>query len=137
MCNNSLIYMATPNPAEVLAGGTLPLSTIVRRRSVSVQSQSDSIVLGTDGYYKLTATITFTATAPAVVSIKAQKNGVDLVGIVGSETITTATTETRTIALSGIVRVYCNDGVATITLVNDSDVSITTSNISIDIEYLD
>lgn len=137
MCNNSLIYMSTPTSAEILAEGTLPLSTIVRRRGMSIQSQSDSIVLGTAGYYKITASVTFTATAPADITVVARKNGIDIVGLTGTETITTATTETRMITISGIVRVFCNDGVATITLINASDVAITASNIAIDIEYLD
>ena len=137
MCNNSLIYMSTPTSAEILADGTLPLSTIVRRRGMSIQNQSDSIVLGTAGYYKVTASVTFTATAPADVTVVARKNGIDIVGLTGTETITTATTETRTITISGIVRVFYNDGVATITLINASEVAITASNIAIDIEYLD
>ncbi len=129
--------MSTPTSAEILAEGTLPLSTIVRRRGMSIQSQSDSIVLGTAGYYKITASVTFTATAPADITVVARKNGIDIVGLTGTETITTATTETRMITISGIVRVFCNDGVATITLINASDVAITASNIAIDIEYLD
>lgn len=136
MCNG-LIYMITPTPVEVLSGGTLPLSTIARRRSTGVNVENNTIVLSVPGYYKVNAQITLSATAPGDVKISAYKNGVAIPGITATETITTATTEVRTLSLSGIVRVFCNDGVATISLVNESDVAITTSNISLSVEYLD
>jgi hypothetical protein len=52
----------------------------------------------------------------------------------GSNTITTADTEVRQIVINGVVRVMCNE-LATISLVN-TGVGITTSNVSIDVEYL-
>lgn len=136
MCNG-LIYMITPTSAEILAGGTLPLATIARRRNSGVNVENNSVVLSAPGYYKITAEVTLTATAPGNVTILAEKNGVAIPGITATETITTATTEVRTLSLSGIVRVFCNDGVATISLVNESGVAITTSNISLSVEYLD
>ena len=68
-------------------------------------------------------------------NLQAQRNGVDLVGMTSSTTITTATTEVRTLNISGIVRVFCNEDLVTLTLVN-SGLAITTSNIEIDVEYL-
>ena len=136
MCNNSLIYMTTTTTSSVSANGVIPLTNISRRRGCSIQNGTNSVVLGTPGYYKITATITFTAPAAGTITVVAQKNNVDIPGLTASTTITTATTEVRTLTLSGIVRVYCNDGVASITLVN-TGVAITTSNVSLDIEYLD
>lgn len=136
MCNDSLIYMITPTTSAVTSGGVLPLSTIARRRGKLITSETDSILLGAPGYYKVTATITFTAPAAGDVTIQLQKDGVVVPGITASETITTATTEIRTITLSGIVRVPCCGDAASLSLVN-TGVAITTSNISIDVEYLD
>jgi len=136
MCNNSLIYMITPTVTDIASGSVLPLSTIARRRGRSITSETDSILLNTPGYYKVTATITFTAPAAGDVTIELRKDGIAVPGITASETITTATTEIRTVTLSGIVRIPCCCDSASLSLVN-TGVAITTSNISIDVEYLD
>lgn len=136
MCNNSLIFMTTTTDAAVLANGIIPLTTIQRRRGRSVQNGTNSILLNTPGYYKITGSVTFTAPAAGVVNVQLQKNNVDVPGITAGETITTATTEVRTLNISGIVRVYCNEDIATLTLVNNG-VAITIQNVALDVEYLD
>ncbi len=136
MCNNSLIFMTTTTEAAVLSNGIIPLTTIQRRRSRSIQNGTNSVLLNTPGYYKVNVGVTFTAPAAGDVTVKVQKNSVDIPGMTATTTISTATTEVRTLNLSGIIRVFCNEDIATITLVNvDSDVTI--QNVSLDIEYLD
>ena len=56
--------------------------------------------------------------------------------MVGSTTITTADTEVIQVVINGIVRVGCCEGAVSLTLAN-TGVAITTSNVSIDVEYLD
>ena len=133
--SNSLIMMATTTSNSVLENGTIPLTTITRRRGCAVESGANSIILNRPGYYKVNASITFTAPAAGLVNVTAQKNGVDIVGMAASTTVTTATTQVQTLNISGIVRVFCNEGFGTLTLVN-SGVAITTSNVEIDVEYL-
>ena len=133
--NNSLIMMTTTTSNSVLADGIVPLTTITRRRGQNVNSGTNSVLLSRPGYYKVNASVTFTAPVSGTISIKAQKNGFDLVGMTASTTITTATTEVRTLNISGIVRVFCNEDLITLTLVN-SGLAITTSNVEIDVEYL-
>lgn len=133
--NNSLIFMTNTGVSSVLANGIIPLPTIQRRRGRIIQSGSNSVTLNAPGYYKVNATVTFTAPVAGNVTIALQKSGVNVPGIVGSETIITATTEISQITLSGIVRVGCGEGVATLTLVNNG-VAITTSNVSLDVEYI-
>lgn len=135
MYNNSLIYMINNGASSVLANGVIPLTTIARRRSRCIQNDSNSIILNAPGYYKVTATVTFTAPVAGDISIEIQKNGVPVPGLVGSTTITTAETEIEQITLNGIVRVGCGEGAAALTLVN-TGVAITTSNVSFDVEYL-
>lgn len=136
MCNNSLIFMTTTTDASVLANGIIPLTTIQRRRGRVIQNGTNSVLLNAPGYYKVTGSITFTAPAAGVVSVQLQKNNVDIPGITASETITTATTEVRTLNISGIVRVYCNEDIATLTIVNNG-VAVTVQNVALDVEYLD
>lgn len=130
--SNSLIMMVTTTESSVLSNGIIPLTTIARRRGQVVNSNNDSIVLRRPGYYKVNATFTFTAPEAGDVTIQAQKNDVNISGMTASSSITT---ETQSLAISGIVRVTCSDGIGILTLVN-SGVAITTSNVEIDVEYL-
>ncbi|MBR3208858.1 MAG: hypothetical protein IKF82_01175 [Bacilli bacterium] len=134
--NNSLIFMTTTTNSSVLENGVIPLTTVQRKRCRSIQNGTNSIILNSPGYYKVNASITFTAPAAGDISIVLQKNNIDVPGITASTTITTATTEVRTLNISGIVRVFCNEGIATLTLVN-SGLAATIQNVAFDVEYLD
>jgi len=134
MYNNSLIFMINNSASSVLENGIIPISVIARRRGRIIQEGSNSIVLNAPGYYKVNLSVTFTAPVAGDVTITLNNNGVPVQGITGSETITTAETEVRTITLSGIVRTFCNS-VSSLTIVN-TGVAIETSNVAIDIEYL-
>lgn len=133
--NNSLIFMTTTTSSSVLANGVIPLTTIQRRRNRSIQNGTNSVILNTPGYYQINASVTFTAGAAGVATISLQKNNVDVPGVTASTTITTATTELRTLNINGIVRVNCGEGIATLTLVN-SDLAVTIQNVALDVEYL-
>lgn len=134
--NNSLIYMINNGASSVLANGVIPLTTIARRRGKCIQNDSNSIILNAPGYYKVNVTVTLSAGAAGIASIALQKNGITIPGMTGATTITTATTENRQVVINGIVRVNCYEGAAALTLVN-TGIAITTSNVSIDVEYLD
>lgn len=136
MCNNSLIYLATPSVSAVAENGVLPLSTIVRRRSTAIQQSNDSIVLSASGYYRVSVSATFTAPAAGVVTLELRQDGLPVQGATASTTITTATTEVRSLSFDAIVRVPCCVGPVTLTLVN-TGVAINTSNIAVNVEYLD
>lgn len=132
---DNLIFMITPTTETVVSGSVLPLTTIARRTGRIIRSGNNSILLGAPGYYKVTATATFTAPTAGDAEIKLQKASTDVPGIVAGTTVATATTEINSLTISGVVRVLPFESVATITILN-SGVDITTSNISIDIEYL-
>ena len=136
MCNNSLIYLTTPSTATVAANGVLPLTTIVRRRGQSVQQSNDSVVLGAPGYYHVSVNATFTAPAAGVVTLELRQDNLLVSGGTASTTITTATTEVRSLSFESIIRVPCCGAPVTLSVVN-TGVAITTSNISIAVEYLD
>lgn len=131
----SALFVITPTTSDVAAGGALPLSTVARRITPRITLGSDSANVAVPGYYELNATITLTAEAAGNVTIAAFQNGEAIPGIVATETITTPTTEVRTIALHGIVRVRCEP--LAITLVNVSEVAITTSNIALSLVRID
>lgn len=131
----SALFAITPTTATVTAGGALPLTTVARRITPRITLGSDSVNVAVPGYYELNATVTFSAPVAGAVTITAYQNGEAIPGITASETITTATTEARTIALHGIVRVRCEP--ISITLVNESAIAITTSNIALSLVRID
>lgn len=129
---SSRIFMITPTTQSVDANGVIPLTTISRRTCQAIQNASNTILIDRPGYYKLDATITFTAPAAGDVSVVAQKNSVNIPGITSSTTVATATTEVNTLSLTGIIRVFPNEGAVTVQLVN-TGVAITTSNVALSI----
>ena len=131
----NLAFLTTTTVTPVLADGLIPLTTIQRKYGCAITPNGNSLYLNRVGYYKINASITFSAPEAGVVTVKLQKNDVDVPGITASSTVTTADTEVRTINLSGIVRVTCCDGISTLTLVN-SGVDADIQNVSFDVEYL-
>ena len=130
----SLIYMITPTAASVAANGVLPLTTIARRLGRAITNGSNSVVLNVPGYYEINVTETFTAPAAGTVTLKLQRGSEDIPGATASTTITTATTEVRSLSYSTIVRVL-PFGPVTITALN-SGVAINISNIGLTVKYL-
>lgn len=133
--NNSLIMVGSTTSSDVLENGVVPMNTILRRRGKVLTSNNDNILLNMPGYYKLNASVTFTSTETGVATIVVQKNNITIPGLTASTSVTTATTEVSTLNVSGIIRVTCGEGLASISLVNIG-IPITTSNVEIDMEYL-
>lgn len=136
MANNSLIYLVTPTVANVAQDGVLPLTTIVRRRGACIQQANDSIILSASGYYRVSVSETFTAPAAGVVILQIRQDNNPVTGGTASTSIVTATTEVDSLAAESIIRVNCCNGPVTLTFIN-TGVAITTSNIAVNVEYLD
>lgn len=137
MSCRSLIYVATTTPSAVLANGILPLATIVRRRGRDVNLSGNSIAITDTGsnYYRVTVTATFTAPVAGTIALDLQQNGVAVTGATASTTITTATTEVRSLAFTAIVRTFNSCMIDSLTVVN-SGLAATFSNIAVDVEKL-
>lgn len=126
----SAIFMINTGASTVSAGSAIP-STVARRTGCAIMGSDGMIMLRKPGYYKVSTTVTCTASAADDVTIVMQKNGVNIPGITATETFTTANTQTKTLYLEGIVKVLCYEGIPVLTIVNASDgVSITTSNVA-------
>lgn len=137
MSCKSLIYVATTTPSAVVANGTLPLATIVRRRGRDVNLSGNSIAITDTGsnYYLVTVTATFTAPVAGTIALALQQNGVAVTGATASTTITTATTEVRSLSFSAIVRTFNDCTIDSLTVVN-SGLAATFSNIAVAVEKL-
>lgn len=132
MSCKSLINVATTTSSSVVAGATLPLTTITRRRGAELNSAGNSIVVTDCGsnYYLVLVTATFTAPVAGIVTLNLQQNGANVAGGTASTTITTATTEVRSLSFAVPVRTFNNQGIDTLTVVN-SGVGATFSNIDV------
>lgn len=128
----SLIYMTNTNPVDVAAGGTIPFS-VTRRTGCAIQNGTNSIILKKPGYYSINATVTFVAETEGDVTVELQKNNVAIPGITASVSAETATSGLYTLNLTGILRVFCYEGDAILTLVNNSSVALTVSNVSLQV----
>lgn len=137
MSCRSLIYVATTTPSAVLANGILPLATIVRRRGRDVNLSGNSIAITDTGsnYYRVTVTATFTAPVAGTIALDLQQNGVAVTGATASTTITTATTEVRSLSFTAIVRTFNCGTIDSLTVIN-SGLAATFSNIAVDVEKL-
>lgn len=137
MSCKSLIDVATTTSTAVVANGTLPLSTIIRRRGSEVNLSGNSVAITDCGsnYYLVAVTATFTVPVAGIVTLNLQQNGTNVVGGTASTTITTATTEVRSLSFMAIVRTFNNVGVDSLTIVN-AGVGATFSNIAMTVEKL-
>ena len=128
------IYKNTTNSTAVTANTIIPL-TIARKHGCIIADFPNGASLTKTGYYKITGTITFTVPTAGTVTVIAQKNGTAIPGITASASVATATTEINSLVIDGIVRVWCGEGQAVITLFND-EVDITLLNATLTITYL-
>ena len=126
----SAIFAINTSSTTVSAGSIIP-TVVNKREGCSIMGADGMLLLRKPGYYKVSATVTATASAAGDVTVVLKKNGVSVPGITATETYTTADTETRTLYLQGIVKVLCYEGIPVLTLVNASDgIDITVSNVS-------
>ena len=128
----SLIYMTTTTPVDVASGGQIPFS-VTRRTGCAIQNGDNSIILKKPGYYSINATVTFAADAAGDVTVELQKNNVAIPGMTASVTAVTPDTDLYTLNITGILRVFCYEVDNILTLVNNSSVALTVSNVSIQV----
>ena len=135
MYKSDLIYMATTTSSAVESNEKIPLTTTVRRRGCAIYANADNTIsLNKSGYYTIKGTVTFTGQEIGTATIALQKGDTPVEGGRSSVTIGTASTITYTLPVNATVRVFCGENAVTISLIN-SGAAITTSNISLSVEY--
>lgn len=127
--SKSLIYTAMTTPVDVLAGGTIPLGTIIRRYGCIAQN-GDGIALNETAYYDVSANVTVTATEAGDISVTLLVNGTPYPGAIATATATAA--GTVVLPIDAIVRVGCCDGVKSLTL--QLSAAGTVQNVSVSVE---
>lgn len=137
MSCKSNIYVATTSSSAVVANGTLPLATVVRRRGNDVNLSGNAVAITDCGsnYYLVSVNATFTAPAAGIVTLNLQQNGVNVTGATASVTVTTPTTEVRSLSFTAIIRTFNSQGIDALSIVN-AGVAATFSNITMTVEKL-
>lgn len=135
MCNKSLIYVANTANTSVIAGGTIPLPTVVRRKNCKLAGSGTGVIITNknrcDEYYNVEVNVTFTAVAAGNVTINLLQDGVQVVGGTASVTITTAGTQIVTLSIPATVKVTCGGSPDVLTLT--ASAAITTSNVTMQV----
>ena len=134
------IYVGSNNSNSVVVSGVVPLTTIVHRENGNGTSEIDlvgnAVVIETGCRYRprynIAAKITFTGATAGVATLSVYKNGVAIPFASASETITTPTTEVRTVTIPcGTLTDRCSNNVYTI--VNNGDIALTVTNVSMNV----
>jgi hypothetical protein len=142
---NKMIQMTNKNIGVVAVNGLIPFGTVTRRIDCGnccsaftiSSSNTDTITINEEGYYKVTYSITELATAVGLNSITLVVNGVDTYTV--GETVATAG-DAIDLTLPYVVRVFKKcDNVATnnpMTIQIRADEAITSATANIIIERI-
>lgn len=144
-----MLLLGTKNTTSqtLTVNGTVNLGEVYRRyckkNSCGVKAfdfNGTSVALQQSGIYHITTMLTYTAPAAGVITFQLYENGNAITGAIASETITTATTETRSSVIDIYVLVdntYILDTISTavknISIVNTGDES-TVTNVIFNVE---
>lgn len=131
------IYVINTSTTPVVANATLPLTSIVRRRTSLIDLGGDAVIVSDKGYkyYLVTVNATFTAPTAGDVTLTLQQNNIAVPGATATETITTANTETRSISFQVIVKTTHCCGLDAFSVLN-SGVAATFSNIAVSVAQI-
>ena len=104
--SKSAIYTTNTTAPTIAADGIIPVGTTTRRYGCNVRQDGNAITLCGQGYYLVNVSATVTPTAAGTVFVTAQKDGVDIVGATGYETVA-AVSNAANISITAIVRNAC------------------------------
>lgn len=134
-----LLNLVNATSQSVLTGGIVNLGSVIHRVCGGTFdfTNSNTISLNTQGWYKVHVTINATGTAVGVNTFQLYQNGVAIPGALASHTIS-AVGDVRNFSFETIIRVLpscvCqNNSPVNLTILNNGASEITINNITIDI----
>lgn len=124
------------NSTSVLANGVVPIGTSLvtgyARSAITLTGSTVSINDNCTNGYLVTVNATFTAPVAGDVVLQVLQNGAVVAGATASATVTTATTETNTLAFTTIVKSTAGCSADILSLRN-SGVAATFTNVEFDV----
>ena len=144
-----MLLIGTQNTGSqtVLTNGIISLGSVYRKYCKRASnglptfaSDGNSVTLNGQGIYHVTATLVGAGTAAGTLTVQMLENGVQVVGGVASETITTADTELRTLVIDRYVLVDntcllgCTSTLAKTISFENTGVGATFSNVVVNVD---
>ena len=129
-CNSALYAVNTAAGTSIAAGGTIPLTQVVRRFGCGAVLNGNAITVKGRGYYEVDATVSVAASAAGPVTISLLKDGQAVPGATATVTAKAAG-DVVTLPINALVKVFCcADDRANLTLVV-TDQAVTTVNAAV------
>lgn len=115
MSRSAIFMINTTSGTAISAGGTYPITQVVRRFGCDLKSNGSGISAVGSGYYKVQANIAVVATAAGTINATLYNNGIAVPG--ATATVTATEGGTVTLPIDSIVRVNCCGNTADLTVV--------------------
>lgn len=132
MSCNAAIYTVNNTPTAILAAGTVPLGTVIRRFGCALQLSGDGITIGAPGYYDVDVNLTVQPTAAGPVTATLFKDGVAVPGAIATSTAAAAG-DSVNLNISALVRqAGCCAGLSTLTVQLSAAATITNAAIVVE-----
>lgn len=129
-CNSALYAVNTAAGTSIAAGGTIPLTQVVRRFGCGAVLNGNAITVKGRGYYEVDATVSVAAGATGPVTVSLLKDGQAVPGATATVTAKAAG-DIVTLPISSMVKVFCcADDRTNLTLVV-ADQAVTTVNAAV------
>ena len=129
-CNSALYAVNTAAGTSIAAGGTIPLTQVVRRFGCGAVLNGNAITVKGRGYYEVDATVSVAAGAAGPVTVSLLKDGQAVPGATATVTAKAAG-DVVTLPINALVKVFCcADDRANLTLVV-TDQAVTTVNAAV------
>ena len=135
MCT-SVLYTVNAVTTTAALGVPIDLGTVIRRKNCGVSTDGSVVRLEENGYYAVDVSATFSAAAAGNVTLTLYKDGVAVPGATATETITTASTELRSVEIPAVVRLSGPCGTTGALTVVASGNAPTVSNITVRVEHI-
>lgn len=126
--SNAVLYLANQNEQSVPVNGAINFGNVIRRYGSNISSLGGNAVLKGNGYYMVTANITFTDTAAGTATVTLLADGVPIPG--ATATITTGTANAaHTETIPAVVRVTCCKSTVITAVVTGVEIDVTNAGL--------
>lgn len=112
----AILYTANTTPTAILANGTIPLGTIIRRFGRGLDLAGNGINIQQPGYYTLDVSLTAAPTAAGPITATLLKDGTPVPGGVASATAAAAGNPVNLSLDAAILQPGCCTGVSVLTI---------------------
>lgn len=129
MSNNTGIYTVMNTPTAVVAGGVVPLGTIIRRFGCGLDLNGSGISMYPPGYYEADVNLTVLPVAAGPITATLYVDGVAYPGAIATGTAAAAANPVN-LNISALIRNVCA-GIRTLTVVLDAAATVDNAAVTV------